>query len=625
MIGLDELHTGKAISPGFSPNRISPEMRALLDQDKGKQDVITRNLIQAQAPSASNNLFDEPDAQILGFNPPRAPWSIKFDQDGIVRRTCLFSGEPGRDRALVPSFALAVAQKKLDISAIAIDPEQIRFRERIYPMTAVINFVGPPQTVRSVSLHSLLNPPVGNMKQIAEDIRGKVVLIGSFIGRRLSQGKEYLALGGQFFPTPLSRDGNQMSGVELEANIIANLLSGRCLSEPGSVEICFVLLMMALFFSYLFTVLERNPLGLLLTTGVFSIIWVLWCFLSFLYLDYLIPCASAILGVVFPSLLLLLVNQSLTSNRERLAHTKLFHSVASPAAAESIDRATLSTLGLDGKTADVTVMALKLNGLAERITVLGPESTIGISSNFLSLVSECVYKSGGLLIRQEGNSLLALWGAPLSASRAVQVTNAIACAVEIQEKFEVAFNTGLNSGLWNKTRIRDSQETDAEALVKCFKLRFGVNSGEAVCGRITVGSGETYTVIGEAVDRAEQLVALAESLSGSILVGETSAKVAGNSVELRELVCRRSHQANSGGVYELLGHRGDLGGALEEALQIYRQAVEFYKEGDLKRAMTEIKSALRLLPDDAPSQRMLLHISQLGVEADSSSNLAPEK
>jgi len=140
--------------------------------------------------------------------------NMAVDTDGVARQVYLREGDG--DDPPVWHFAAAMAAAG---RPSPVTPEQFRHE----PATRIdsagwishdrlrIPFVGPPGSFARVSVLDVLSGQVG-----PGYFRGKSVLIGA------------VATGlGDVFPTPVSRDGRGMSGVEILANALQALLDGN--------------------------------------------------------------------------------------------------------------------------------------------------------------------------------------------------------------------------------------------------------------------------------------------------------------------------------------------------------------------------------------------------------------
>lgn len=147
---------------------------------------------------------------------------VALDPDGAVRRAFLWKASALVD-APIPSFDLVVAETYRRAQGRPVDAASpdLTFRLPAPPDRPVLlNYLGPPRTVRTVSYYQALSPA----ESLAPGFfRGKVVLVGL----SLSSTPE-LRTADQF-AHPFLRVSGLMPGVEVHANLLDTLLRERYL------------------------------------------------------------------------------------------------------------------------------------------------------------------------------------------------------------------------------------------------------------------------------------------------------------------------------------------------------------------------------------------------------------
>lgn len=226
--------------------------------------------------------------------------TIYLDADGVVRRTRLLSPD-------MPSFALQTLKRYL--TGRSLEPASaLKWSQSDLVKEVLINHLGPPRTVPTVSYYQALDyeyllPP--------GIFAGKIVLVG----RSLEALPEPQHLAGDTFLTPFfASDGGSTSGVEIQATIIDNFLTGRFVSElNGPVQ--FALLWSLLSAASLLLV-KLRPLVALFATSVLAGLYLAIAYAAFTRAGVWLPIFSALLGLglVYGGYLLV---QALTAERER--------------------------------------------------------------------------------------------------------------------------------------------------------------------------------------------------------------------------------------------------------------------------------------------------------------------
>ena len=153
---------------------------------------------------------------------------LLVDPDGAVRRAQLdFEGRPSLGYLAARRFA------GKDHGKASADHDQ----------TFMINFLGPPGTIPTVSYYQALKPSQFLSQNTFKD---KLVFIGSTAGLSSDPNRP------DHFRTPFSQAGSRMSGIEIHANIAYNLLHGSYIKQLPLLFSRVVGLLMAFFCGLLF-------------------------------------------------------------------------------------------------------------------------------------------------------------------------------------------------------------------------------------------------------------------------------------------------------------------------------------------------------------------------------------
>ena len=183
---------------------------------------------------------------------------VSIDADGVVRRTRLMTLD-------MPSFALQAFRRFIGNPAAAMGaPEKKRFSPQRLLQDLLINYWGPARTIKTVSYYQALNYEGMLPPDVFSD---KIVLVGW----SLEGTPEPQRLTGDLFLTPFSwAAGDALSGVEIQATILSNILAGRFIDELAPGQRWLLLLALALLFSAFFAWLNpvAAPLAAVLWIGL---------------------------------------------------------------------------------------------------------------------------------------------------------------------------------------------------------------------------------------------------------------------------------------------------------------------------------------------------------------------
>lgn len=174
-------------------------------------------------------------------------------------------------------------------------------------------------------------------------------------------------------------------------------------------------------------------------------------------------------------------------------------------------------LALGGKRSPVSVLFADIVGFTPLAESRDAEQVVGLLNELFSVLSEIVFRHGGTVDKFIGDCIMAVWGAPIPQED--HAARALAAAEDMMRFLETANEE------WR-------EKYDVE-----IRLGIGVNSGEAIVGNVGSDKRMEYTVIGDVVNIAARLEAIAQP--NQVLVAETTKRLAGDKFALRELGARK--------------------------------------------------------------------------------------
>lgn len=158
------------------------------------------------------------------------------------------------------------------------------------------------------------------------------------------------------------------------------------------------------------------------------------------------------------------------------------------------------SLKMGGERRFVTVLMSDLRDFTPLSEALEPELVVSLLNRYLGRMVEVVTRHGGTIDEFIGDSILVIFGAPLSEGPESDAKRAVACAVEMQSAMEE-----LN---------RESQAKNLPEL----KMGIGLSSGEVIVGNIGSHQRTKYSVIGTAVNLAARIESF--TVGGQILISD---------------------------------------------------------------------------------------------------------
>jgi adenylate cyclase len=161
---------------------------------------------------------------------------------------------------------------------------------------------------------------------------------------------------------------------------------------------------------------------------------------------------------------------------------------------------------------DVSVMFADICGFTSMSEKMSPSSVALLLNDYLSRMTDVIFKYEGTLDKYIGDAIMAVFGAPIDMPDHAQ--RAIRTALEMQERLAE----------WNGER----REGPA------FRIRIGINSGKVVAGEIGSVNKKEYTVLGDTVNTASRLES-AVAKPGTVVVGENTYRLAEGQFDFQSL------------------------------------------------------------------------------------------
>lgn len=161
-------------------------------------------------------------------------------------------------------------------------------------------------------------------------------------------------------------------------------------------------------------------------------------------------------------------------------------------------------LQLGGEEREVTVLFCDIRRFTALAETLPPTEVVQLLNEYFTRMIEIVTEHQGMVDKLMGDSVMALFGAPLSLGD--EPMQAVRCALAMQRSVEE----------FNEARVRLGQPP--------LQMGIGINTGLVVAGNIGSAMRMEYTVIGDNVNIAARLQGMAQQ--GEVLISEaTYAKV----------------------------------------------------------------------------------------------------
>lgn len=464
----------------------------------------------------------------------------------------------------------------------------LKEEQRLHPRW--LNYAGPPPdpsrpgavaAIPSCSASDLMNGGVTGF------LRDKVVVVGA------KPGMVGAAAGLDLFSTPFHRidlrgDLPLMSGVEIQATTLANLLRGNWLvgSTPRHDNLLVWLagILAGLLFSRLKPAhgIIAAPLAVVLLSLLGTLVvhyqrlWFPWSVAAFVQIPVALVCGTAAHFYIERFFRVKL-------GEEQRQIREAFAKYLSP---QMLDRLTEEgfRMKVGGEKIEAAMMFTDLENFTDMCERVGdPERIVATLNDYFERTTCHIFDHDGVVVKFIGDAIFAAWGAPINEPEAALKAARAAWKLFHSDQLVV-------DGVEIRTRI-------------------GVHIGEVVAGNVGSSRRVDYTLIGDAVNLSARLESLNKTLGTHILISdEMFLRIHG---EFRTRLVGRFRVKGRREVtviHELLGPIAETGDP--EWIRHYHSAQDALAAGDLNQARALFKATEESRGhQDGPSRFFLLRLN----------------
>ena len=421
-----------------------------------------------------------------------------LDRDGFVRRARATAQGP--DGETLPSLTAAAVRLYE-----ARTGRTVTLPEGLFPFA----YTGGSGSYEVISLCDVLSGRVD-----ARVFRDGIVLVGAY-----APGMQ------DNFSVPIQR-GQQMYGVEIHANILDAILSGR---TGRTVQPWLYALVSGVLTAGFFLLTENKKLR---TTAILAAAALAVCLggCHLLYrLGWEVRVLEPVLGVAGVTLARV-VGGYLTELLHKRRILSAFKKYVAPQVVDEVAAKGDFSIKLGGERRNIAVLFVDIRGFTTMSEGLQPEEVVAILNEYLALTTQAILKNGGTLDKYIGDATMAVFNAPFSLDdyiyRAVCTARDIAAGSgELEARLQAKFGKSVSFGI-------------------------GVNCGDAVVGNIGCDFRMDYTAIGDTVNTAARLEANAKR--GQILISREVYEAVKDRVKVTDIgVIPLKGKSNEVFVYQL--------------------------------------------------------------------------
>ncbi len=436
--------------------------------------------------------------------------------------------------------------------------------------TMFINFAGPFRTYKHYSMIDVLDRTVP-----PQTFKDKIVLLGP------------TALGiGDIRATPYQADS---MGVEIHANVIDNILHN---TEPGlgflkrgvreeMIDLVF-LLAFGLGLGYAFghaRPVTSTLVAILALVAFGAVVYEAFARFS-LWLSFVLPA-----GVLVANYAAVTSFRMIFEEREKRKIRHAFGQYVAPGVIALLEQDPQRYFKPGGELRELTIMFSDIRSFTTIAEDMTPDELVSVLNEYLSEMTDVLFKSWGTLDKYIGDALMAFWNSPYP-----------------QEEHAIR---GASCALNMLTRLEQMNTAWAAAGKKQLKIGIGINTGPVNVGNMGSEKRLSWTVMGDHVNLASRLEGLTKEYHCRVIVSEFTYEQIRSGFVCRELDrIRVKGKMQPVAIYELMGFLPERE-RLADLLSGYEEALAAYRRHEWSKAVELFENLLGRYPEDGPSQVLL--------------------
>jgi adenylate cyclase len=458
--------------------------------------------------------------------------NVITDKDGITRAVNLDIGGE------YPPFASVVLQQYLKKPV----PKESRF---------LINYIGRPGTYTYYSFSDVIDG-----KYEKEEFKDKIILVGATAPD----------LHDSYF-VPISY-GRAMPGVEIHANIVQQLVTGRTIKIAP-----FWLTVFLIFLAAVIIALMDFYLPMWLSTILAGVSMVVYIFIAIFAFNFgvimnLIYIPFSVVASYLGTILYFYMSEKKSRKQVLGAFEKYVSKDVIKHIMENPEK-----LNLGGDKRVITVFFSDIRGFTTISEKLTPEKLVALLNEYLTEMTNIILKYNGVVDKYIGDAVMAFWNAPLD--QPLHAERACLTSLEMQERLK---------------ELRKKWTSEGYPPVH---IGIGLNTGPAVMGNMGSYDRFDYTAMGDTINLGSRLEGTTKAYGVGILISESTKK----KIEKKPFVVRKIDMVKVKGknkpitIYELMSRKKDAKKSDYLVIEHFEKGLSLYFKRKWNDALSEFRKA----------------------------------
>lgn len=426
------------------------------------------------------SIFQDKDSVFLGHV------NLINDRDGIVRSLPIRIGDNREN------IYDSLAYKTVLISGInTVEILNINPIERIV-------FSGSSGSVRRIPFWRILEKDIS-----AEIFENKIIFIGATSPDLHDEQS-----------TPFDK-GDQMSGVEIQAQITNMFLNGYRLRDLGSPTLAYWFLFASLIPCFIFYLSKTAQIAIIINI----LIGLLYSIIIILLFDIGIVANFVHVNIAWiMATFASFFYRFLTTDREKKEIRNVFSKYVSKDVLNEILRDT-SRVKLGGEEREVTIFFSDVRSFTTLSEGMSPSGLTCFLNKYLTRMTDIILERKGVVDKYIGDAIMSFWGAPINNEE--QALDAVLSSLDMIDSLADFNRQNKKSG-------------DPE-----IDIGIGLNTGSVIVGNMGSDARFDYTVMGDAVNLASRLEGQTKTYGVKIIISEsTKNKLGSKNIEKNKILIR---------------------------------------------------------------------------------------